>query len=64
MGALQQAILKLLADGGMSPNEIVSKLNGSPTGWDVSQREVLSALQGLFRMGKVTQTKSVWRLEN
>jgi len=56
MGALHREILKLLTEHGqMHWGTIRNKLNGQPAGWDVSDRDVLGALDFLLNTGNVNQ---------
>jgi len=58
MDALQQEIIKLLADGGpMTPGKISNTLNSK--GWDVSQDSVLDALRWLEAVSAV---ECLWRI--
>jgi hypothetical protein len=56
---LQGEIVKLLANGPMHAGEIRNRLNGSPSGLDITQDDVLSELRRLDAMQVID---CVWRL--
>jgi hypothetical protein len=60
---LQREILKILAERGQVHwGGIRNTLNGQPAGWDVSDRDVQSALDSLFSVGKVHRQGELWSL--
>ena len=56
---LQQEIVKLLANGAMTADEIKNRLNGQPAGWDVSLDDVFSALR---RLEGQLVVECLWRI--
>ena len=61
MDALHREILELLNEHGqMNWGTVRNKLNGQPAGWDVSDRDVKTALEALFRAGKVHKQGDMW----
>jgi len=63
MDALHREILKLLTEHGqMHWGNIRNKLNGQPAGWDVSDSDVLGALDRMLKAGNVSRDGDQWTI--